>query len=62
MALNLDEDLFNGLNVVPVFRFYSLNTFIIKIIQGRSVTILTSTHTSPYGLKTFTQNSVFAFL
>ena len=30
-------------------------------MQGRSVTILTSTHMGPYGFKNF-QNSVFAFL
>ena len=38
MALNLDEDLFSGLNVVPVSRFYSLNTFIINIIYNFIIT------------------------
>ena len=32
------------------------------IMQGRSVTILTSTHMGPYGFKNFPQNNVFAFL
>ena len=30
--------------------------------QGRSETILTSTHMGPYGFKNFPQNNVFAFL
>ena len=33
-----------------------------KYNAGRSVTILTSTHMGPYGLKNFPQNNVFAFL
>ena len=33
-----------------------------KYNAGRSMTILTSMHMGPYGLKNFPQNNVFAFL